>query len=139
MSTVKLNFYPKNAVGNNLGDYEMFIDLDSSAGPSSMVLEAPTGWETVAIKLYQSTVNGAGKIMPDPQKNVDIGQLSGGVLANYQGVFNAAVLPAGFFFAASSSTLLSTGQTNGLFEFLVWIQDGSGDNDYLDPGIRNHD
>jgi hypothetical protein len=52
MSTVKLNFFPKDIVGNNPGDYEMFIDLDSSAGPSSMVLEAPAGWVTVAIKLY---------------------------------------------------------------------------------------
>ena len=139
MSTVKLNFFPKNTVGNNPGDYEMFIDLDSSAGPSSMVLEAPNGWATVAIKLYQSTVNGAGKVMPDPQKNSDKGQLSSGATTQYDSVFNGVVLPAGFFFAASSSTLLSTGQTDGLFEFLVWIQDGSGDNDYLDPGIRNHD
>lgn len=77
--------------------------------------------------------------MPDPQKNSDKGQLSNGTTTKYDSVFNGVVLPAGFFFAANSSTLLSTGQTDGLFEFLVWIQDGSGDNDYLDPGIRNHD
>ena len=138
MSHVKLDFYPKNAVGNNPGDYEMFIDFDSSAGPSSMVLDPPTGWVTVAIKLYQATVNPAGKVIPNPQKNSDRGQLNNGTTANYQSVFNGVGLPAGFFFAPGTSTLLSTGQTDGLFDFLVWIQDGSGDNDYLDPGIKNH-
>ena len=139
MSKVKLNFYPKNATGQNPGDYEMYIDFDSSTGPSSMVLEAPAGWATVAIKLYQATTNPAGKVIPDPQKHVDKGHLASGNTTNYNAVFNGIVLPAGFFFAPGSSTLLSTGQTHGLFDFLVWIQDGSGDNDYLDPGIKNRD
>ena len=139
MSEVKLIFYPKNSTGNNPGDYEMYIDFDSSAGPSSMVLEAPVGWATVAIKLYQASINPAGKVIPDPQKNANKGSLSSGNTSNYDAVFNSVTLPAGFFFDPGTSTLLSTGQTPGLFEFLVWIQDGSGDNDYLDPGIKNHD
>jgi hypothetical protein len=138
MSNVKLNFFPKNTAGNNPGDYEMFIDFDSSAAPSTMVLEAPAGWVTVSIKLYQATVNPVGKIIPDPQKNSDKGSLSSGNTANYDAVFTGAALPAGFFFDPGTSTLLSTGQVDGLFDFLVWIQDGSGDNDYLDPGIKNH-
>jgi hypothetical protein len=137
MSHVKLNFYPKNA-GNGPGNYEMFIDFDSSTGPSSMVFEAPVGWATVAIKLYQATVNPAGKVIPNPLKNSDSGQLNSGNLAQYQSVFNGVALPVGFFFAPGTSTLLSTGQIDGLFDFLIWIQDGSGDNDYLDPGLRNH-
>jgi len=56
MSEVKLSFYPKNSTGRNPGDYEMFIDFDSSAGPSSMVLEAPAGWATIAIKLDQAAI-----------------------------------------------------------------------------------
>jgi len=139
MSNVKLNFFPKDSVGKNPGDYEMFIDLDSSAGPSTMVLEAPTGWATVALKLYQVIRNPVGKIMPNVPKNTDTASLASGTDASYQAVFNGAALPAGFLFDPVTSTLFSTGQINELFEFLVWIQDGSGDNDYLDPGIRNHD
>ena len=121
MSDVKLNFYPKDSTGRNPGDYEMFIDFDSSVGRSSMVLEAP-----------------AGRVMPNLQKNSDKRSLANGDITNYDAVFNNVVLPAGFSFDPANSTLSSTGATDGLFEFLVWIQDGSGDNDYLDPGIRNH-
>lgn len=142
MSNVKLIFLPGNAVGNNSGDYEMFIDFDSSVTPSSMEFEAPTGWSTKGIKLYPATINPAGKIIPDPTKKADMGQLNNANLAEYQALFNAntATLPMGFFFSAPTNTLISTGQTDGLFEFLVWIQDNnnSNNNDYLDPGIKNH-
>jgi len=138
MSFVKLHFYPKNTTGNNKGDYEMFIDFDSSSAPSTMIFDPPAGWSTEAIKLYQATKNPAGKVIPDPQKNSDKGSLNSGNNTNYQTVFNTAVLPAGFFFDPGTSTLISTGQTDGLFDFLIWIKDGSGDNDYLDPGLKNH-
>jgi hypothetical protein len=137
MSNVKLNFFPKTIAGGPPGAYEMFIDFDSSTAPSTMVLEAPAGWATESIKLYKATVNAVGKVMPDPQKNADKGSLSSGTTAAYNGVFTGAALPAGFFFDPGTGTLLSTGQVDGLFDFLVWIQDG-GDNDYLDPGIKNH-
>jgi hypothetical protein len=116
----------------------MFIDLDSSSAPSSMILSAPAGWSTQGIKLYQATTNPQGKVLPNAQKQADKGSLASGNLASYQTVFNGVALPTGFFFDPGTSTLLTTGQSDGLFEFLVWIQDGSGDNDYLDPGIRNH-
>jgi len=137
MSDVKLVFVPRNT-GGNPGNYEMFIDLDSSIAPSSMILGAPAGWSTQGIKLYQATTNPQGKVLPNAQKQADKGSLASGTLSSYQSVFTGAALPAGFFFDPGSSTLLTTGQSNGLYEFLVWIQDGSGDNDYLDPGIRDH-
>ena len=138
MSYVKLIFMPGNSVGNNPGDFEMFIDFDSSAAPSSMVFEVPAGWSTKALKLYPATVNPSGKVIPDPQKKSDKGTLSNGSTAKYQNVFNPVILPAGFFFSPGTNTLISTGQTKGLFEFIVWITDGSN-NDYIDPGIKNHD
>jgi hypothetical protein len=135
MSNVRVVFLPNENPGKKPGDYEMFIDLDSAVFQSQLVLETPVGWEAQAIKLYQATINPAGKVIPDNQKNVDKGLLAGG---SYTTVFGSATLPAGVSFApgSSASTLLSSGVSPGLYEFLVWIKDGSGTNDYLDPGLR---
>jgi hypothetical protein len=134
MSNVAVVFLPNENPGKKPGDYEMFIDLNSAEFPGLLVLEH-VGCTAQQIKLYQSTKNPAGKVIPDPQKKADQGLLAGG---NYTTVFTSAPLPAGFSFVpgSSASVLLSTGASPGLFEFLVWIKDGSNNDDYLDPGLR---
>jgi hypothetical protein len=137
MSSVDLVFVQQDP-GGGPGAYEMFIDLWSFPAPSSLGIHTPAGWSTIAIKLYAVTTNPKGKVTPNAQKHADKGSLAPGTLSNYQSVFNGVTLPAGFSFNPATGTLLTTGEADGLFEFLVWIQDGSGANDYLDPGIRNH-
>ena len=139
MSNVKLVFLPEDTGGP--GKFEMFVDLDSSGGASIVMIEPPPGWTTRGIKMYPTEFNpGNGKVMQNSTKQSDKGQLSGGNLGKYQTVFNGAALPPGFFFASGDTgTLVTTKQTLGEFEFLVWIQDGGGSNDYLDPGLKNRD
>jgi hypothetical protein len=137
MSQVSLVFLPQDP-GGGPGAYEMFIDLYSFPAPSSLRIHTPAGWSTIAIKLYTVTKNPQGKVTPNAQKQADKGSLAPGKLSNYQSVFSGVTLPAGISFDPATSTLLTTGVSDGLFEFLVWIQDVGGDNDYLDPGIRDH-
>lgn len=136
MSNVNLEFFPRDP-GGAPGDYEMFIVLDSSAFPSSITLNVPSGWSTKGIKVYSVTKNPNEKVTPNPEKQADKAKLNG-AKPDYPAMFGPLTSPAGFFFDPINGTLLMTSATEGLFEFLVWIQDAGGNNDYLDPGIRNH-
>ena len=136
MSYVKLAFIPKDT-GPPHGNYEMFIDLDSYSAPSVVAFDLPTLWSAVAIKIY-ATEKDAGKVKPNTEKNSDMGKLAPGTLDKYIEVFGEAVLPDGFSFSPGVGELTLTTASLGEFEFLVWIRDVANNNDYLDPGIKNH-
>jgi hypothetical protein len=139
MSDVKLVFIP-SSVGAGKGNYEMFIDLDSSSAPSNLIFDLPVLWSAMAIKVYPVSRNAQGKMIPNPDKQSNMGILNSGNLAQYINVFGPSyALPAGFSFVPGVSQLTMTAATTGEYEFLLWIQDVSGDNDYIDPGIKNHD
>ena len=118
----------------------MFIDFDSSSPPSTMTFEVPAGWSTVWVKIYPAQYD-SGKVKPNTDKVSDTGPLNSGLTAKYDSVFGKPLnaLPAGFSFipGSGSGVLTMTGAAAGEFEFVVWITDGT-ENDYLDPGIRNH-
>jgi len=136
MSHVLLSFDARDNKGNNLGDYEMFVDLTSTVqNPSTIELAAPQGYSIQGLKLYQATETGSGgTVTPNPAKANDIARLRSGT---WTAVFDGQ-LPAGFSYDTSTNTLTDNGQTAGVFEYLIWIQSSSGSNDFVDPGIRNH-
>ena len=141
MSDVKTVFIP-NTAGQPRGNYEMFIDFDSSSGDSKLTFDVPAGWSTVWIKIYPAQYSGT-KVKKNSAKVSETGQLNSGQLSKYEQVFGKKTslnpLPAGFSFTAGAGAgvLSMTSAATGEFEFVVWITDGTV-NDYLDPGIKNH-
>lgn len=108
MSNISLKSEARDNRGNNMGDYEMFLDLTSTTSdPTNLIFEVPENWSVQALKFYQVTEDGHGNFAPSTQKNNDI-------------------------------ATLRNGQSQGAWEYLVWIQGPSNANDFIDPGIRNH-
>jgi hypothetical protein len=140
MGNISLKFEARDDHGNNMGDYEMFIDLTSTvSNPTNLMLEVPTGWAVQAIKFYQVAENSSGGFTPSAQKKADIASLRSGSLSSFNSVFSNLNTPAGFSFQTSTNTLTDNGQSPGAFEYLIWIQQPStSGNDFIDPGIRNH-
>lgn len=141
MGDINLKFEAKDDRGSNLGDYEMFIDLNSTAqNPTSLVLEVPDGWLVRAIKFYPVTENPNGTVTSSRDKARDITTLkAAGRTGNFGAVFDNVELPEGFSLDTNNNTLTDNGASTGAFEYLIWIQvSGSNTNDFIDPGIRNH-
>lgn len=132
MADTTLSFAAKNSTGNNLGDYEQFLDL--AQGTNTITLLPPTGWSVKGIKIYTLTVNPAGKLMPCAQKNQDIATCRQG---NFNDVFDSPGNPPQFQLSGNVLTDRNNVTTATLYAYLIWIQDGSGSNDYIDPGMRN--
>jgi hypothetical protein len=139
MSNISLKFEARDNRGNNMGDYEMFLDLTSTTSdPTNLIFEVPENWSVRALKFYQVTEDGHGNFAPSTQKNNDIATLRNGQPSSFNSVFGSATTPAGFSFDNATSTLTDNGQSQGAWEYLVWIQGPSNANDFIDPGIRNH-
>lgn len=137
--THELSFEPKNDKGNNKGDYELFLDLQSG---DTVVFTPPINWMFAGVKVYAATESGgAGKPVQTPQaKTNDIASLRQG---NFSQVFDnwADNLPEGFaavdLQSAFQGSLKYTGTTTGFYEYLIWITSDDQGDDFVDPGLRN--
>ena len=132
MADTTLSFVATNNTGSNLGDYEQFLDL--SQGTNTITLVPPTGWSVKGIKIYTLSVNPAGKLMPCTEKIKDMASCQQG---NFAAVFASPDNPPQFQLSGNVLTDTNNVTTATLYAYLIWIQDGSGDNDYIDPGMRN--
>jgi hypothetical protein len=122
--------------------WEMFIDLSTpgsgTGAPSVLDMAVPTGYTVMGIKLYSDS-NPPGNGGPwDGNKQADIGTLAPGTDPSYASVFDGQLPPNYTFTSGNPGKLtVQAGATAAEYEYLVWIEDGTGNNSYADPGIRN--
>ncbi|MEH6588292.1 MAG: hypothetical protein V7720_17195 [Halioglobus sp.] len=132
MTDTALSFEAKNNTGNNLGGYELFLDLPQ--GTNTVTFVSPSGWSVTGIKIYTPTLNCVGKLMPCAGKTRDRATCNSG---DFSSVFNSPnTLPQ---FPLNDNVVTDTNNVGAdtLYAYLIWIQDGSGNNDYIGPGMRN--
>jgi len=127
MAKVEVSFKATGS-GQALGQYESYVDIQEQGTKIHFVV--PAGWTIQSINVYPSGDSG--------NKTTDIASLRG-ANADWTTVFQRP-LPTGFSFAndnADTSTLVDNGASGSSYEYLIWIQDGDGKNDFIDPGMRN--
>lgn len=132
MTDVTLSFAAKDNQGNNLGDYELFLDLPQ--GTNSITLAPPAGWSVKGIKIYTLQINPAGQVMPCAAKKTDIASCKS---SGFNSVFASPGNPSQFQLNGNVLTDSNNVGSDTLYAYLIWIQDGDDNNDYIDPGMRN--
>ncbi len=130
--------------GANTGRSDAFLNIQKDKSLDFKMYDRGNEiWRFKAVKFYwveAATIH--------DQKRADMAGMNGGQTAKFKSVFGEPPTPGSTVTDASgasyvistdttTATLSNSGTSGQALEFLLWIQDANGKNDWVDPGIRN--
>ena len=146
MSDFTFAVYRDTSPGASTGKTDAFLNLARGGETLSFSMqdEQNEGWIFKALKFYWVQPNDI-----KTQKRADTGSMNSGQTRQFTGVFGTPPAQgttvtdpdsgASYVVAVNGGNLTITNSSNEgqALEFLIWIQNTAGTNDWVDPGIRN--
>ena len=130
--TVTVNFEANGAV-TGLGGYKSMINI--MVPGTEIHMSPPNGWICKGINVYDV---GCGPFLHS-EKHIEMNMLRW-PQTDWASVFSRS-FPLGFSYGGTVprpdfSTLVDFGANNNSYEYLVWIQNSEGVNDFVDPDVK---